>query len=37
MTAAAVRDGIVLRSLARIGHMAIFLAQMVVQTSTKSH
>jgi phospholipid/cholesterol/gamma-HCH transport system permease protein len=31
MTAAAVRDGIVLRSLARIGHMAIFLAQMVVQ------
>jgi phospholipid/cholesterol/gamma-HCH transport system permease protein len=31
MTTAAARDGLVLRSLARIGHMAIFLAQMLMQ------
>lgn len=31
MSTAVARDGFVLRSLARIGHMAIFLAQMLIQ------
>jgi phospholipid/cholesterol/gamma-HCH transport system permease protein len=31
MTTTVVRDGLVLRSLARLGHMAIFLAQMLMQ------